>query len=77
MIAFRFLGGMGGSASLPIDDDVLKYEKVFRRCLLMALIPISNCWHPDQRGEAAGIHSLAHGLGPLLYGSLEVSLPRQ
>lgn len=63
IIVFRLLSGIGGSVPLAIGGGVLRWED-FHRDLLLSLIPPSDCWHPEERGKAVGIYSLAPLLGP-------------
>lgn len=66
LIAFRFLSGLGGSAPLAVRCP--RYGSYFQTYLFNQIGGgvLGDCWHPEQRGKAIAVYSLAPLLGPVV-----------
>ncbi|KAL8728861.1 MAG: hypothetical protein Q9166_005101 [cf. Caloplaca sp. 2 TL-2023] len=65
MIAFRFLSGLGGSATLAVRSNFSLCDSRTDRFQIGGGV-LSDCWKAEQRGRAISLYSLAPLLGPAI-----------
>lgn len=64
--AFRFLAGLGGSASVGVRLEVRKYVDSTLTVAQMGSGVLNDCWKPEERGKGFAVYQLAPVLGPAI-----------
>lgn len=69
LLAFRFIAGLGGSATLGVGQNFMSFvdrDGSGLTAYQMGAGILSDCWSPEERGRGMALYQLAPILGPAI-----------